>query len=297
MIALKYIKDNRRTTVKIDYIGTAMLIILLGLISYGAIDIAGSGVSIFNMVLIIIGIFLIVPFVLTEMRVKDPVIELKAFKERILTFSLMAAFFQAVGYLSVIFILIMYLQGIRAFSPLYASLLLVPGFVLASMFAPLMGRLSDRIGPSIVATVGIFFMAAGVSIYFLLNLTSSIYLAIGGSMISGFGGSMFWPSNSSTVMSGAPKKIYGSISGLLRTLTNMGTLLSYVITISVAAATVPRSVAFEVFLGLGKLTGKVSTKFLIGIHYALFVCMILLIIAGILSIARTRKHQNIENNS
>ncbi|MGC8496787.1 MAG: hypothetical protein ACP5NL_02125 [Thermoplasmata archaeon] len=71
--------------------------------------------------------------------------------------------------------------------------------------------------------------------------------------------------------------------------------MSYVITITVAAATVPRYVAFEVFLGLGKLNGKVSSKFMTGIHYALFVSIILLIFAGIFSIARTRTPQNNEN--
>jgi MFS family permease len=296
VLALKYIRDNKTTAVKIDYIGTSMLIILLSFLSYGVVDIAGHGVSTFNMVLIILGLLLFIPFIITEMRVKDPVIELKAFKERILAFSLLAAFLQAVGYLSVIFMLTMYLQGIRGFSPLYASLLLVPGYVLASILAPFMGRLSDKIGAGIVATVGIFFMAAGLSVYFLLNLTSSIYLVISGSIIAGFGGSMFWPSNNSAVMSGAPRKIYGSISGLLRTLTNMGTLLSYVITITVATTTVPRAVAFEVFLGIGKLTGRVSTKFLTGIHYALLVSLILLVLAGIFSFVRARAHRKVENN-
>ncbi|MEM3858798.1 MAG: MFS transporter, partial [Candidatus Micrarchaeaceae archaeon] len=97
VIALKYIKDNRRTNVKIDYAGTAMLIVLLGLVSYGVIDIAGNGLSAFNMIIIVIGLLLIIPFIFTELKVKDPVIELSAFKERILTFSLMAAFLQAVG--------------------------------------------------------------------------------------------------------------------------------------------------------------------------------------------------------
>ncbi|MGC8496788.1 MAG: hypothetical protein ACP5NL_02130 [Thermoplasmata archaeon] len=146
-----------------------MLIVLLGFVSYGVIDIAGNGVSSFNVILIAIGLLLLIPFVFTE---------LSAFKERIRSFSLTAAFLQTVGYMSVIFILIMYLQGIRAFTPLYASLLLVPGYILASMLAPFMGRLSDRIGAGLVATTGIFFMAVGVSIYFLLNLTSPIYLII-----------------------------------------------------------------------------------------------------------------------
>ncbi len=54
----------------------------------------------------------------------------------------------------------MYLQGIRGFTPLTASLLLVPGYVVASLLAPRMGRLSDHIGAGLVAGIGIFLMAA-----------------------------------------------------------------------------------------------------------------------------------------
>ncbi len=50
-------------------------------------------------------------------------------------------------------------------------------------------------------------------------------------------------------MANAPRGFYGGASGLARTLSNIGTLLSYVIAISVSSATVPRYVSFEVFLG------------------------------------------------
>ena len=129
-------------------------------------------------------------------------------------------------------------------------------------------------------------MAIGIMVYFFLTVTSTIYLVILGSLISGFGGAMFWPSNNSAVMSGAPRDLYGSISGLLRTLSNMGTLLSYVMTVSVASLAVPRAVAFEVFLGVH---AKVPASFINGIHSALIVSIILLIAAGFLSAGRIRK--------
>ena len=84
-------------------------------------------------------------------------------------------------------------------------------------------------------------------------------------------------------MSNSPRELYGSSSGLLRTLTNIGTLLSYVIAITVAASTVPRYVTFEVFLGLDKLEGNVSSKFVVGLHSALLVSMIVLVIGAIMS--------------
>ncbi len=183
--SIMYIKDNKKTKTTIDYYGTILLLVLLSLISYGAVEIAGNGIDVLNLVLVVVGIVLIIPFILIEKHVKDPLILLKAFKDRVLSFSLLAATLQAIGYLSVLFILIMYLQGIRGFSPLDSSLLLVPGYIISSLFAPRMGKLSDRIGSRIVASIGIFLMAGGVLVYLMMGLNSTLYLVIAGSIITG----------------------------------------------------------------------------------------------------------------
>ncbi|WMT50911.1 MAG: MFS transporter [Ferroplasma sp.] len=282
-MAEKYIKDNKKSTVKIDYVGTVLIIAILGLISYGAVEVASVGANITNISMVIAGLIILVPFAIIEKRSKSPVIDTRAFKNRKLSLSLMAATLQAIGFLSVLFILIMYLQGVRGFSPFDASLILVPGYLLSSLLSPRMGRLSDKIPPGIIAGTGILIMAMGIVVYLFLGVTSPIYLVIVGSIITGLGGSMFWPSNTSSVMSNSPRELYGSSSGLLRTLTNIGTLLSYVIAITVAASTVPRYVTFEVFLGLDKLEGNVSSKFVVGLHSALLVSMIVLVIGAIMS--------------
>ncbi len=282
-IAEKYIKDNRKSSVKIDYTGTVLLIAILGLISYGAVGVASVGANITNISMVIAGLIILFPFVIIEERSKSPIIDTRAFKNRKLSLSLMAATLQAIGFLSVLFILIIYLQGVRGFSPFDASLILVPGYLLSSLLTPKMGKLSDKIPPGKVAGTGILIMAIGIVVYLFLDVTSPIYLVIIGSIITGLGGSLFWPSNTSSVMSNTPRELYGSTSGLLRTLSNTGTLLSYVIAITVAASTVSRYVTFEVFLGLDKLRGNVSSKFVVGLHSALLVSMIVLVIGAIMS--------------
>ena len=229
-----------------------------------------------------------------------PVIDTRVFQNRKLSMSLAAATLQAIGFLSVIFILIMYLQGVRGLTPFYASLVLVPGYLLSSFLSPKMGRLSDRIAPGMLAGTGILLMAAGIVVYLFLGVSTPVYVVIAGSIITGFGGSMFWPSNTSSVMSNSPKQLYGSSSGLLRTLTNIGTLMSYVIAITVAASTVPRYVTFEVFLGVDKLQGGLSSKFIVGLHYALLVSMIVLVVGALMSymtVARKKKAAPVETNS
>ena len=292
-MAMKYIKDNKKTNTKIDVPGTALLILILSLISYGAIEIASIGVALLNAIYIITGILLIIPFVYIEKASDHPLMDIRVFGIKKLSLSLIASFLQAIGFLSVLFILIMYLQGIRGFSPFDASLLLVPGYLISSLLSPKMGKLSDRIAPGTVAGTGIFFMAIGLVVYLFMGVSTPLYLVIIGSIITGFGGSMFWPSNMSAVMSNAPPELYGSTSGLLRTLSNIGTLLSYVIAITVAAATVPRYVTFEIFLGIARLNGNVSSKFIVGIHSALIVAMIVLIAASISSFATSLKFKGV----
>lgn len=287
VLGLKYIRDNARRESKIDYRGMIFLTVILTLISYGATDIAGRGVNSLNAGMILLGAALLVPFIYLERTPSNPIIKLTAFKVQNLSLSLMSSFLQALGYLSVIFLLIMYLQGIRGFNPLDASLLLVPGYIISSLFSPKMGAISDKLGARTVASVGIILMALAVLIYLQLQVNTSIYVVIIASIVSGVGGAMFWPANSSAVMSSTPRNLYGSISGLLRTLSAIGTLLSYVISISVASLSVPRYVAFEVFLGTSSLTGNVSAQFLGGIHTALWICLVFLILAGAFSFFRS----------
>jgi hypothetical protein len=82
---------------------------------------------------------------------------------------------------------------------------------------------------------------------------------------------------------------FGSISGLLRTVQNIGLVGSYVLAISVAAASVPRQVAFEVFIGTSSLSGGISTSFLGGIHNAFYASIVILVIAAVLSYFRGKE--------
>jgi hypothetical protein len=56
--------------------------------------------------------------------------------------------------------------------------------------------------------------------------------------------------------------------------------------ISVAAASIPRQVAFEVFVGTTNLSGGVSQAFISGIDNAFYASLAILLIAGVLSYFR-----------
>jgi EmrB/QacA subfamily drug resistance transporter len=293
---LKYVKDTTRTPAKLDLLGISLLAVALVFLSLGLVDFTTTGFSALSLTLIVIGAVLLPIFVWYDRRLENPMIDFEALKIRVLRNAVSSAFFVSLGYFSVVFLLIMYLQGIRGLSPLDAALLLVPGYVAGSFLGPLMGRLSDKYGSREIATLGVCFLGVAIFIYLTLGVTSSLYIVLLGSAVSGFGTSMFFPANNSAVMANARMGSYGSISGLLRTLQNIGILGSFVLAISVAAASIPRQVAFEVFIGTTILTGGVTKDFITGIDHAYYVSLAILVIAGVLSFIRGREIRK-ENTS
>ena len=269
-----------------DWPGFALFSAMLGLICYGAIEFAVYGSSITNLAYVVVGLVLVPVFVLVELRQKAPMLDLRPLKGRLLGFSLLAAFLQATGYLAVIFLLTMYLQGLRGLSPLDASLLLVPGYLLGAAAGPFMGRRVDVYGARALATTGILCMAIAVVAYSTFTLTTWLGWIPLISLVTGVGSGMFYPANNTAIMSQATPRTFGSLSGLRATVSNMGTLLSFVISITIASASVPRDVAYAVFLGTNNAIGGLGPQFLEGIRGALWGSAALLALAAVLSWSR-----------
>ncbi|MGO8806197.1 MAG: MFS transporter [Candidatus Bathyarchaeia archaeon] len=291
ILGFKYLKQAPRVKAKLDIGGMVLLAASLLLISYGATTLASQGIAIVNASSLLIGAAILPIFITYEGRLETPMVDFQAFKDKVLRNSCLATFFVSVGYISVVFLIIMYLQGVRGLSPLNASLLLIPGYVVGALFSPVMGRHSDKIGARTIATVGIIFLSVATLIYTAIGQNSSFYIILLASAVSGFGTAMFFPANNSAVMAKARQGNYGSISGLLRTLQNVGILGSFVVAITVASASIPRTLAFQVFISTVKLSGGLSASFIAGIQAALYASIAILVIAALLSVTRGKENR------
>jgi MFS family permease len=283
VLGLRYLKDTVRVNEHLDTTGLVLLGIALTLISYAGVDFAGQGLTGQNILLFSLGGAALILFLVYESGCAHPIIDFAVFKNRILKYSIMAAFFLSLGYLSVVFLITMYLQGIRGLSPLDAALLLIPGYVVGSLLSPLMGKYSDRYGARLLATSGSVMLIIATLVYLTLQLDTPLWVVLVASGISGIGSAMFFPSNNSAVMANAPQGSFGGISGILRTVQNIGILGSFIIAITVASASIPRNVAFEVFIGTTNLAGGVSVAFLQGIDASLWASIGIMGIAAGLS--------------
>jgi MFS family permease len=180
----------------------------------------------------------------------------------------------------------MYLQGPRGLSPIHASLLLVPGYVVGSAVGPLAGRMADRFGPVLPATVGLSIQVIALFIYAQLSIGSGLWLVVVASIVNGVGASSFFPANSSAVMKASPPEVFGISSGMLRTFANIGMVFSFSVAILVASRSIPKHLAFAIFVGTTSLHGRLANVFTTGLHAAFYDSMAFMVLAALLSATR-----------
>ena len=286
-------EGSPRVKTRLDLAGMLLLGGGLFLLLNFMTDITGSAVSpMLELELAGAGV-LLVGFAAWEHHTPSPVVDLALLRKRVLTASIAAAFFQFLASFAVLFLVIMYLQGPRGLSPWNASLLLIPGYVLGGTIAPFAGRLSDRLGARVVASAGLILQSLGILTYSTLALGTPLYTVTLAAIINGAGSSTFVPANNSAVMANAPRNSFGIASGLLRTFSNIGMVCSFAVAILIASVSIPRQLAFAIFLGAGNigesLTGSISQAFVEGMHSALMVSIALLAVALVLSIMRGKE--------
>ena len=177
--------------------------------------------------LIVAGVIGLSAFVRWEMKTRSPVLDINLFKNsRVFTFSNLAALINYSATFAVAFLMSLYLQYIKGFNPQNAGLILVTMPAVQAIFSPAAGRLSDRIEPRILASVGMALTTAGLVLFIFLNGETPLEFVIGSLILVGLGIAFFSSPNTNAVMSSAPKRTYGVASATLATMRQIGMVLS-----------------------------------------------------------------------
>ena len=181
-----------------------------------------------------LGIVLLVAFCIIETKVPQPMFRLQLFKIRAFTSGVLASFLAALSRGGLMFMLIIWLQGIwlplhgYAFSvtPLWAGIAMLPltvGFLLAG---PISGILSDRIGPRPFATGGMLGSAICFVLLELLPVDFPYWLFGLLLLLTGMCMSSFGSPNRAGVMNSLPPQHRGAGSGMNTTFQNSAQVLS-----------------------------------------------------------------------
>jgi len=179
-----------------------------------------------GIILLILGIVGILAFALFELRVKNPVFEVRLFKNITFGFSSLAALINYSSTFAVVFLLSLYLQYIKGLDPQFAGIVLVAQPAVMAITAPVAGRLSDRFSPGAIASIGMAITAA--SLYFLtfLDNNTSLEFVIMILLVLGFGLGLFSSPNTNAIMGSVKKRFYGIASATVGTMRLIGQMLS-----------------------------------------------------------------------
>jgi len=238
---LKLEERGVRRRARIDWLGNltfagGLVLIMIG-ITYGIRPYGTSPTGWANPFVIgslAAGLALMSAFVVVEQRVVDPMFHLPLFRIRAFTFGVSASFLSAVARGGLMFMLIIWLQGIWlprhgydfSSTPLWAGISMVPltvGFLLAG---PLSGYLSDRYGARGFATGGMlasalgFFLLEELPIDFAYPYFAAILFVMGLSM------GAFASPNRAAVMNSLPEQHRGAGGGMNQTFQNSAQVLS-----------------------------------------------------------------------
>lgn len=287
LVALRVLRDSgERQARRLDLTGMALLGVGLFGVLWAMIRLTTNPLDGTVLAALVAGLLCILGFVLVERGSSAPMVPLHLFRIPTMTPSLLASFFQGLANFAVLFLLIMYLQGVRHLSPLDASLWLVPGYIIGGIVSPLAGRMVDRRGAALPATAGLLVCVVALLVYVQLTPSTPLWFVSLGSVVNGIGSGAFFPANMTAVMRASPPADYGLSAGLLRTAANVGMVFSFAAAIVAAANTIPRAIAFAIFVGATNLSGAAGSAFVSGVHSALYLAIVLTLVAAALSASR-----------
>ena len=208
---------------RFDFAGSAIYILGLVALVYGFTLLpAPAGVW-----LIVGGTIGLAAFVRWEMRTKSPVLDISLFKNsRTFALSNLAALISYSATFAIPFLISLYLQYLKGFTPGSAGLILVAMPAMQAVFSPLAGRLSDRIEPRAISSAGMALTTAGLGIFIFLNEATPLQFIVGNLALVGFGFALFSAPNTNAVMSSAPQTAYGVASATVATMRQIGMVLS-----------------------------------------------------------------------
>jgi EmrB/QacA subfamily drug resistance transporter len=263
---------------KFDIKGSVFYSIVLVMVMYGFSILP----NIMGIILVIAGIIGFIGFLMYELRIESPVLNVGLFKNKTFAFSNLAALINYSATFAVTFLLSLYLQYIKALDPLSAGLILVAQPIMMAIFAPIAGRLSDKFVPQKLAGLGMSLSTIGLFIFAFINEETSIAFITFGLLIIGTGFGFFSSPNTNAIMGSVERRFYGVASAMVSTMRLLGQTFSMGLALMV----------FAIFIGNVQITPLQYPALLNSIHTVFLICTVLCFIGIFAALIRKKTNQD-----
>ena len=173
------------------------------------------------------GLVVLAVFVWWQHRnMREPLVPLGLFRNRNFSIASLAIGTMSFALTAVGFPLMLYAQLVRGLSPTRAALLMVPMAAMSILLAPMVGRLTDRVHPRLLTTLG--FVSAGTSIWWLAGVLEPgvgiVELSLP-MVLLGVGNAFVWSPLSATATRDLPAHRAGAGAGVYNATRQVGAVL------------------------------------------------------------------------
>ncbi len=183
--------------------------------------------------LIITGTVLFIFLVIHKKRSDYPLFKISLFKNnRIFLLAILSDILYYSGIGAVSYLLITYLEAGRGLGSFDAALVILPISIIQGVMSPVTGKLSDKIDPKYISSVGVSLIFTILLLYSHIEQDTSILVISIAAAITGAGFAMFSAPNKNAIMNSVKQQDHGNASGIANTFEQTGNLVS----IGIAAA-------------------------------------------------------------
>ena len=278
---LTKIKDDWtiKTSGKFDYLGSVLYMFSLPIFMFGFTKIQEP----YAKYLMIVGALFFILFLKTELKSKMPVLEIRLFvQNRVFAFSNFAALINYAATFAVGYILSLFLQYVNGMSPKVAGGILMAQPVMMAMVALFSGRMSDKMDPGILSSVGMTISTIGLTMLAFISENSTHWYIISCLLVLGFGFGLFSSPNTNAVMGSVEKTYLGVASATVSTMRLIGQMFS----MAVAAMVI------HLYIGKAKITISNIPEFLKSAQILFAIFSVLCFVGIFASLARGKKQVN-----
>jgi len=165
-------EQNKNAT--LDYLSLILSSIGFGGLLYGFSSASSDGwTDTIVLTTLIVGAIALIVFVIRQLKMEQPLLDLRAYKYPMFALSSVISIVNAVAMFSGMILTPAYVQNVRGISPLHSGLMMLPGAVLMGIMSPITGKLFDKFGPRILAVLGLAITAVSTFMLGHLQIDSS----------------------------------------------------------------------------------------------------------------------------
>ncbi len=241
-----------------DFIGSVLFIFIVITFIQGFSTVTeGNG----GKYLILAGITGIMIFIKYENRLEYPLLRISIFKNTFFTISILAILVINLGTSALTFLMSLYLQYIKSFSPDTSGIILLLQPLSVALLSPFAGKISEKVETRTITSIGMTITTIGLFSFIFLNENTPIYIIILGLILVGTGLALFSSPATNASMNSVSKKIYGTASATVSTMVFTGQLLSMGVVILI----------FAMYLGNVQISFQYYMAFLKSLNIAFIV--------------------------